>query len=96
MSYVIVIVIGIVVIWAAYAASKKKENKEIEEQELKVRISGNEPIKKPVTPQPSKQTSKQNSLDSEYAAKNGLWICMRCETINEHNANKCVACGRSK
>lgn len=97
MWYLIVIIIGVVIIWAAYAASnsskKKKEQEEISQsEELKVRITGTEPVKRQAVTRPS----WQESLDSDYAKKNNLWICTRCETINHSGVNNCEACGKSR
>lgn len=97
MEYLIVIIIGVVIIWAVYAASnsskKKKEQEELNKtSELKVRITGEEPVKKPEV----KRVSGQDSLDSAYAKENHLWICSRCETINLPDSNVCAACGKSR
>lgn len=97
MEYIIVVIIGVVSIWAVCAAfnssKKRKEQEELSKsEELKVRITGDEPVKKPEV----MRSTSQESLDEVYAKKNNLWICSRCETINRSESNKCVACGRSK
>lgn len=97
MEYIIVIIIGVVIIWAAYAASnstkKKKSQSELDEAgELKVRITGTEPVKK----QEAARPVGQESLDSIYAKKSNLWICSRCETLNQSDSNKCAACGKHR
>ena len=33
------------------------------------------------------------SLDELYAEKHAMWICPRCETLNEENSECCIACG---
>ncbi len=97
MEYLIVIIIGVVVIWAVYAASnnakKKKEQEEASNAaELKIRLTGDEPVKKTVVT----QATGQESLDSVYARNNGLWMCNRCETLNSDGQDRCVACGRRR
>ncbi len=97
MGYIIVIIVGIVIIWALYAVSndskkKKGQEKLSQSEELKVRIPGTEPVKRPV----ATQFMGQESLDSVYAKKNNLWICTRCETINHNGLNNCEACGKGR
>lgn len=38
----------------------------------------------------------QRSLDAEYALSHGMWVCERCETLNEGSLGTCKVCGAEK
>lgn len=39
---------------------------------------------------------RSRTLDEEYAASHGMWVCAWCETLNDNAASSCVACGAIK
>ena len=38
----------------------------------------------------------KKAADAEFAAKNNLWVCPYCETMNEQSNTCCAACGKRK
>lgn len=99
MEYVLVILIGILIIWAIFYYSNKAEQKKKEELEkkeassLKVSIPG---VEKPKVEKAKAGSRTQESLDALYANSHGMWVCHCCETINDGGALQCSACGAKK
>lgn len=40
--------------------------------------------------------AKQQSLDALFAISNNMWVCEKCETLNEASINRCIACGNRR
>lgn len=109
MGYVIVaILFGGFIIWILYlitkqsAREKEAREKQAVESELKVRINREttttsheeETLSYNKEAPAAAHTAKQISSDAAYAAKNGLWVCAYCETLNANSARRCCACGK--
>ena len=94
MELLFVTVIGIIIIWATFYISKKNEEKKNEELEKK-KLSTSK-INTPGAEKAKEKVPKQESLDSLYARSHGMWVCRRCETINDGGAIQCSACGAYK
>lgn len=99
MLYFIIAVVGIAIIWTVFYYRNKAEQKKTEELEkteapsLKVNI----PEMKEVPPSaPKPNRVDQVSLDALYADEHGMWVCARCETLNDDGTIKCSACGANK
>lgn len=98
MEYVLVMLIGLLIIWAIIKLSSKAERKkeELEKKEtsgLKVSIPG---VEKPKAEKAKKGGRAQESLDALYASSHGMWVCRCCETLNDGGARQCSACGAKK
>lgn len=40
--------------------------------------------------------AKQQSIDELFAINSGMWVCRKCETLNEQNTDRCAVCGYRK
>ncbi len=80
MAYILVVIIGLSLIWSVYLFSlRDKKSPAGAEADAK-------------TPE-QWEKERYGTLDGEYARQNGLWICPRCETLNEEGRTVCAACG---
>lgn len=78
--------------------SRKEKPKEKGSPEPKIRRTGDEPKTHEEAAKKTKVVRKklQQSLDEIYAEENQLWICCRCETLNEDSNDCCAACGAKR
>ena len=95
---VILLVIGF--LWAR-SSRKKKELPPDDDPRLKVNLGEGTPTVPSPEPGPTVNMGQtmgrnQRSLDAEYALSHGMWVCERCETLNENTLYNCKACGASK
>lgn len=77
---------------------RKEKPREKGSAELKIRRTGDEPVTHEDAEKKPKVVRKktQQSLDELYAEENRLWICCRCETLNEDSNDCCAACGAKR
>ena len=80
MPFILAIIIGLAVIWSVYLFSLRGKKS----------TSGSDASVK--TPEQWEE-ERYSTLDGEYARGHGLWICPRCETLNEEDRTDCAACG---
>lgn len=94
------IVLTVIVVFVTRPSNTKKELPP-DEGELKVKLGEGGP-----TPAKSSHTSvaeyhrsmdrNQRSLDMTYALSHGMWVCERCETLNDNGLGSCKVCGAGK
>ena len=90
---VALILIGVLV-WAIgdYSSKKSAEKEEKTGKIRDVTVPGAETKR----PEPVQPKTAQESLDAQYARMHGLWVCPYCETLNERERRRCIACGAEK
>lgn len=62
----------------------------------KKRKSPYERMNIPGREKPDRHTDRQKSMDRLYAESHGMWVCRRCETLNDGRAESCAACGAGR
>ena len=42
------------------------------------------------------ERARSMTLDALYAAKRDMWVCTRCETLNQNSSARCAACSATR
>lgn len=89
MLYLMIIIVAIAIIWILYYVISELSNTSKESASIR---NG----EKTIAAKPHADKQRQQSLDALYACSHGMWVCHRCETLNDGMATSCCACGTHK
>ena len=90
----VIIAMLVVLLASAFVARAATKRKELGSGE------GDTPL--PPNPGPNPDDGKTGTsgpgrtLDEEYALSHSMWVCPRCETLNDNGFGTCKVCGANR